>query len=326
MPVVTRRATRAQKSFLNELTTEIIVLCDTGVQATLCLVWKLFKQLAYRPMHRIVCLHQRERILSFLKNMSGPSNLITLHSGGFEAVDSPLLRMTELRTLSLGWVQKMPDFNAFFFPRLCLLKLNGRINVDSNPVFTAFLNRHPTLVELDLSLVRSDARIEPLPVELPNLVVYIGGYTKPPRILKNTNKLRSVRVLEMHLDDLALLPTYQDVVIVDIQGYQDLRDVPGYEPTVKLTPAQLAEALSGFKELESVCVISKYRKPSETKSAIQCCLVNSCPNLRECCFLERGSDTTGRFKILDGKVEPMTGLSRIETLLQTMGPCPRPIH
>ncbi|KAJ7575148.1 hypothetical protein C8J56DRAFT_1124313 [Mycena floridula] len=284
MPVDTRRATRAQKSILNvlpnELTTEIIALCDTRTQVALCLVCKLFKQLAYRQMHRIVRLHHhRENVISFLKVISdNPQNaawvyeLSIVSSYGddvdFEAVDSLLLRLTELRTLSLEWRQKRPDF-AFFFPRLCLLKLNGRINVDSNPVFTAFLNRHPTLVELDLSLVRSDARIEPLPVELPNLVVYIGGYTKPPRILKNTNKLRSVRVLEMHLDDLTLLPTCQDIVIPEnLLEHQDLQVVferlkdhlprlkcclvQKSEPRVRLTPSQLAEALSGFSELESV--------------------------------------------------------------------------
>ncbi|KAJ7575137.1 hypothetical protein C8J56DRAFT_1064032 [Mycena floridula] len=68
---------------------------------------------------------------------------------------------------------------------------------------------------------------------------------------------------------------------------------------------QDTEILSNFNELESFGVINC---PYDPESAIQSCL-DSCPNLQECVFL-------GRYKILNGKPQPMTGPCRMETLFR----------
>ncbi|KAJ7584813.1 hypothetical protein C8J56DRAFT_1166084, partial [Mycena floridula] len=74
MPVITRRGVLAENSILNilpnELTTEIISLCDSNTQAALCRVSRLFQQFANRRLYQIMSLKSKPAIISFDKVVS----------------------------------------------------------------------------------------------------------------------------------------------------------------------------------------------------------------------------------------------------------------
>ncbi|KAJ7593780.1 hypothetical protein C8J56DRAFT_421087 [Mycena floridula] len=111
MPV--RRAAWAQKSILNvlpnELTTEIILMCDCSSKAALCRFSKLFKLLAHRSLYQITNLDETANVISFDAALSANSEygcwVRSLYISGFCAGQDTVTRilgcMTELRELSV---------------------------------------------------------------------------------------------------------------------------------------------------------------------------------------------------------------------------------
>ncbi|KAJ7575133.1 hypothetical protein C8J56DRAFT_977171 [Mycena floridula] len=305
----------APKSILDVLPgeiigTEIISLCTARAQFDLCLVSKLFKELAYPQLYQTVRLNKPAKIISFDRVISdNPGYAVwvreifisTYYPGDVTATNHFLPRLTELHNLSLLWnSDKLINFRRLRFPRLCVLRLKGHLDLrpwyaaHEHKVISDFLNRHPTLLHVNDG-IQGRTYLEASLVELPNLLVYRGLHSRPPGILKNANKLTSVWFNSVDLDVLARFPACQDVVIEILQGL-DIPDMfkrlKQYLPNLKsclliicvstvLTPSILSEALSGFKQLESFGVL---REDSyNIESMIQSCS-ESCPNLQECIF------------------------------------------
>ncbi|KAJ7575135.1 hypothetical protein C8J56DRAFT_459734 [Mycena floridula] len=197
-----------------------------------------------------------------------------------------------------------------------------------------FIKRHPTLLQLHISVFLGAPFAEPS-VELPNLVVFRGSRIITPKFLKNPIKMASVWLNSIHLDDLGLFSSCRDVV-VEVQPGLDMQDMfkrlkqqlPRlksclllFHRSVSLTPSILAQGLSGFEQLESFGLVGSGRDAdikfiSGTKPMVRSCLDN-CPSLQECIFLKSANDSTGRYKIVDGKAEHMTGPCHIETVFRT---------
>ncbi|KAJ7593816.1 hypothetical protein C8J56DRAFT_422143 [Mycena floridula] len=152
MPVFTRRAALAQKAILNvlpnELTTEIISLCDSSSQAALCCVSKCFKQLAHRRLYQIVCLEDDPGITSFDRVVSknpqyaGWIRNLTINPSKTSVLDltNILQGTTELCHLSLELPAVVPDWARLSFPRMKILRFYGYDKTDQ-AVLWSFLNR-----------------------------------------------------------------------------------------------------------------------------------------------------------------------------------------
>ncbi|KAJ7593890.1 hypothetical protein C8J56DRAFT_884645 [Mycena floridula] len=176
--------------------------------------------------------------------------------------------------------------------------------------------------------------------DLPNLTTFQGSLN----LLGSTPKLQSVRFLLSKLDDfdsLARFPTCQNIRIFVSYEYArryPVRDILKCLPLPHLKSCMildydsdsssrpesvLAEELSRFKQLESFCLMisrmmSAVKDPDDRTSAIESWLKN-CPSLQECALLVSPKDLTGRFKIVDGQMEPTTELCRTERIFSIFG-------
>ncbi|KAJ7593814.1 hypothetical protein C8J56DRAFT_422092 [Mycena floridula] len=228
MPVLTRRAALAQKSILNvlpnELTTEIISLCDSRSQATLCRVSKHFQQLAYRRLYQIVYVDRDQQVIALEATLSANlqygawvRNLAIMGSrAGQDIITSILRSSTKLRELTVWWADA-PDWKELSLPELSILKLGGIAHTD---IITAFLNRHPKISHLAVPQYRSVHQSRrTLRVDLPSLTVFEGDLNT----LGNSPKLRAVRHKLVALEDLDVLerfPTCQDIHLLVLSTVQ----------------------------------------------------------------------------------------------------------
>ncbi|KAJ7588058.1 hypothetical protein C8J56DRAFT_1026138 [Mycena floridula] len=349
MPVLTRRAARVQKCILtvlpNEVTTEIILFCNSSSRARLCRVSKLFKQLAHRRLYEIVklddsspsddnkiaqfhaLLDANPQYASWVKDLS----LASLTREITDHIDAILGKTTELWRLSLATRQL--NF-AWTFPKLRVFcEMQHSVNLASR---TPFLKRHPTLVQVSLRAVSAEAFITP--VDLPNLVKYEGHWNSL-EVLGNAEKLCFVNLKILNskaLDAFARFPTCLHVCIEGARGEEDARvilqslkrhlphlkslvlaDTLILRPNPRLTSI-LDEELTGFKHLESfgiVLSLSCYGSQKFCRSTMDSCL-RSCPTLRE--FLWRSVGSKPRrygYKVINGTVQPMVEKSRLDDLL-----------
>ncbi|KAJ7589838.1 hypothetical protein C8J56DRAFT_1025175 [Mycena floridula] len=234
MSVLTRRAALAQKSILNvlanELTTEIISLCDLKTQAILCCVSKLFRQLSEPMMYRIVVLEGRlvdsELVFphaAFASALSAKPHrgawvkdldCATMHPLSDDThlqaatLHTILSRTTELRRLCLTiWKTEWEYLEGCSFPELCSLRISMcGFERDANrpqpsSTIASFLNRHPALSCLSIFMA------DPIPflISLPNLLIFEGTHsTCNTTLLENSPKLRSVN-LQINNENLNVL-------------------------------------------------------------------------------------------------------------------------
>ncbi|KAJ7573571.1 hypothetical protein C8J56DRAFT_511370 [Mycena floridula] len=245
MPVVTRRAALAQRSILNvlpnELTTEIISLCDCGNQAALCRVSKRFKELAHRLLYQIVDIEDVSSVISFDRVVSDNPQyatwvrelIIGIPDDGasgtdvdaLDATNRILQSTTELRVLVMHWWKTdIISFQTFSFPHLHILKLSGdAIFEPEQPNIAPFVSRHPTISQLVTYLFDDRDNVHPAPlINLPNITRYQGMSLD---FLANTPKLRSAHLLITKPDALNVFARFC--------GCQDLGvDIDSFEPQV----------------------------------------------------------------------------------------------
>ncbi|KAJ7593797.1 hypothetical protein C8J56DRAFT_925204 [Mycena floridula] len=339
MPVVTPRAALAQKSILNvlpnELTTEIICLCDLGSQAALCRVSKLFKLLAHRPLYRIVTLDEPEDVISFDAALSAHSEygswVRSLRIAGFYAGKDMVTRilgsMTELRELTVCWGDA-PDWKELSLPELRILKFSRFPCTD---IITAFLNRHPKISHLAVYNPPVQ-QSRTLRLDLPNLIAFEGH----PNILGNSPKLRAVRLELVALEDLDILerfPTCQDIhisVSSRFAAQHRVKDILKRLPLPNLKSCMFVEYSSTYSssELKSIlggdfpCLkqlksfyMLVFKLDQDERDSIAESWFKSCPRLQECALLDHhNNDSAGRYKIVDGKVQAITELCWMEKI------------
>ncbi|KAJ7583206.1 hypothetical protein C8J56DRAFT_204243 [Mycena floridula] len=187
----------------NELTNEIIALCDTRSKAALCRVSKFFYQLAHHSLYQLVAIRDKQ-IQSFDKALATNPEYATWvrnlricwsrEPDDMRAIDRILQASKELRELSLEWLDQLPDLNRLSFPHLHTLNIASQAyasGTQGQAVLAAFLNRHRTLLHLSLRLYLQQQIMKASAIDLPNLLTYRGSYNSPPSILINPAKLSS---------------------------------------------------------------------------------------------------------------------------------------
>ncbi|KAJ7578578.1 hypothetical protein C8J56DRAFT_1111513 [Mycena floridula] len=312
--------------FPNEITTEIITLCDLSTQAALCRVCKFFQQLAVPWLYRIVELDDLP-----------PSKVgITTTIYGFDtsAVNQQYTTFLSIKT-------HLP-------PEETDDSLNPRTIGSTWTFWFLFINRHPAISHLALPW---DCPYAFPPIKLPNLAIY-SGFQTSLLTLGKTDKLRTVKLgiypgRDNQLHGLDRFPTCQEVSIMissiptDVEFMrQVLGDLKKRLPWLKslmlvyigvhtrfrlgqVLDTVLAEELAGFKELEAfgISVYDDMNHP-DYHAPIIASWIKHRPTLREASIFLRGlRDPEGRYKIVDGKVEPTTEPCRMEKAFDNMKAC-----
>ncbi|KAJ7593769.1 hypothetical protein C8J56DRAFT_925141 [Mycena floridula] len=289
MSVLTRRAALAQKSILNvlpnELTAEIISLCDSPSQAMLCRVSKHFKQLAQRPLYQIVDLATvtAARVISFdialsanpqygawVRNLDITAYCVDQIQDKFTRI---LGSVPDLLQLTVDWAAA-PALEKSTFPHLRILTINNiRSASHYEPLITAFLNRHPTISHLAVSWGPLNPWPKTMRIDLPNLTVFRGDLN----ILGCAPKLLSVYFIPStpaDSDVFARFPNCQDLHIfmsTQFTKQYHVQDIFKRLPLPHLKscmlidlytnyrPSELESILAGdfacLEELESLCLV-----------------------------------------------------------------------
>ncbi|KAJ7593777.1 hypothetical protein C8J56DRAFT_1160552 [Mycena floridula] len=341
MPVLAGHPILAQTSSIlnvlpNELTTEIISLCDSRSQAALCRVSKHFQQLAHRRLYQIVSLDDSANVISFDAALSANSeygswvrNLHIMGSrsrAGEDRMTRILKSMTKVRRLSMWWANTL-DWKELSLPELRILKLSGFPHTD---IITAFLNRHPKISHLAVCYPPvPQSRM--LRVDLPNLTAFQGAV----KVLGHNPKLRAVRLDVIALEDLDILqrfPTCQDIHI-SVSSHSTAQHAKGVLkrlPLPNLKSCMLAGYFSTYssselksilvgdfpclKQLESFCVYMREFDRDERDSIVESWL-KTCTSLQECALLNSSpNDSAGRYKIVDGGLQASTEPCRSEKI------------
>ncbi|KAJ7583272.1 hypothetical protein C8J56DRAFT_953520 [Mycena floridula] len=298
----------------NELTQEIISRCDTSTKAVLCRVSKVFQQLAQKSLYEIVDLDDTMAILLF--DLDLRINLEYRARNLLGDISRILQKTTELYRLVIQNVKYLPDMERMTFPRLTILRMEG-YECDHPAITQPFLNRHQTLLHLTARFYYSP-QIK-VSVDLPNLLL-------------------AVWLNIDHVDDLARFPLCQNVVIrffkrpiPEIQsmlkrlkcdfpnirccmlhfsyyGDDELGQVAAFQ-------CMLLEELVAFDQLESFGVVMPWLRdmpvPAHSQSTVESWL-ERCPTLKECFFLRKWQDSSGRYKVVDGHAQPTTEPRRME--------------
>ncbi|KAJ7593885.1 hypothetical protein C8J56DRAFT_1160630 [Mycena floridula] len=347
MPVLTRRATLAQKSILNvlpnELTTEIIWLCDSSSQAALCRVSKLSKQLAHRLLYHTARLNLPRKFVSFHAGLSAnpqygawvknidAGKWHPLFSDRSACVTAILNITTELHQLTVC-AEDVPYLETMSFAHLRILTIKGYPSYDYLSLFTSFLNCYLAISHLAVNFTY------PIPSEipradLPNLATFDG---RDLNLLGHTPRLISMQISITQPEDLDVLARFPSCLNIRIYADRLVRmyhvqDVLKRLPLPHLKSCMIldydsesfsrlesviAEELSRFKQLESFClVISAVKGSGDRASTIESWL-KSCPSLQECALLDSTRARTGRYKVVDGKVQPTAELCRMEKIFR----------
>ncbi|KAJ7593807.1 hypothetical protein C8J56DRAFT_421994 [Mycena floridula] len=335
----TSRAAMAQNSILNalpnELTAEVISLCNSSSQAALCRVSKLFKQLAQRQLYQIVYLDHTLQVISFDATLSTNPQygawVRSLNIKPYRSISGILKSTKGLRQLSVNW-QAADELEKFSFSHLRILSLTDFGFTESIiSIVTSFLSRHPGISHLATSYGPADpSDSETMKVDLPNLTTFQGD----PNILGNCPKLRSARfslVDPKHLEVLARFPSCQDVYLFTWwESVSRIHDVLKHLPLPHLksciiTDYQclsasglgllLADELSGLKQLESLCLVMSGDADLEDRDSTIELWLKSCPSLQEAALIAPKHSET-RYKIVDGKVHPTTEPCRLEKIFR----------
>ncbi|KAJ7575151.1 hypothetical protein C8J56DRAFT_977233 [Mycena floridula] len=321
----------------NELTIQIMSLCARGSQVDMCLVSKHFKDLAEQLLYQNIISFDKALSAISLQYGSWVKDLSICPNRGdstrleINAINRILQTTTELHQLTLKWCEEMPDLEKLRFPQLRILHLAGYPkNDDENVIVASFVNLHPDISHLvafwrDLTPSASDALIN-----LPNLITYRG---LSPNVVGKTPKLRSARftIAERDVTYLARLPrTCQDIVIESQLRWhitplftllnQYLPKIKSFMLIDRSFPgvvhlSTISDLLSIFNHLESFAVVVPHPADySADDEEIVQSWADRCPTLQECALLQSLRQSTGRYKVVDGKVQPTTESCRMEML------------
>ncbi|KAJ7577572.1 hypothetical protein C8J56DRAFT_1171021 [Mycena floridula] len=356
-----------------ELTLEIVSLCDSSSLAALCRVSKQFNRLSQHLLYQIVdlgddraaqtkfeaSLRANPQYALWVKALSISSSrwnfsiselnvdhleFISFNPSLFRdvhAVDDILPKTTELRRLSLSgsiiWAEVGSQLS---FPHLRVLNLAGLCWPTTAPLPAIhFLNSHPNLVHLSMPLTDNVGVVD-ASIDLPNLITYEGPGSMSPKILLNSDRLRSVWLSIDALDDLARCPSCDAVVIEIITRTimpevidEMFKQLEHHLPHLKCCmlidynsvgpdipsgfDTMFASGLSSLKQLEFFGVLGPHFSPNCFHDSMIESWLESCPTLQECVFLQSLGNVTGRYKVVDGKAHLMPKPCRMEPLFLT---------
>ncbi|KAJ7580249.1 hypothetical protein C8J56DRAFT_278382 [Mycena floridula] len=345
----------------DELTTEIIHLCDSSTLARLCYVSQKFTQLAKRELYKIIVLGQPESVVQLDATLhSNPEYPGWVRALSFreassvkdhDAVERILQSTTGLillcicLPLSLG--SNRPKFETWSFPQLRIFQIKQARSFDhanqhatlsrfffrllSPQLITPFLNRHPTISTLTLSAAAEIDLGKEGTVNLPSLALFEGRTSRA--LIQGAPNISSLLLTMKTPDSLGILPALcRNLVVVVNEAVQPdhlqdiFRQVQHQLPSLKsfglildssgLVPEQiqgiLDEYLPKFEDIESFGLLTAH-DPSFHNSLVSFPF-GHCPTLREFFLLRRLRDTQGRYKVVDGKVQPTNEPCRMETL------------
>ncbi|KAJ7593759.1 hypothetical protein C8J56DRAFT_1022667 [Mycena floridula] len=307
MPVLTRHAVLTQKSILivlpDELTTEII-LCDCSTLAAF---------LAHGALYQIARFDLPQKVISLDAALSANPqygawvrNLDKIDRD-FSSLTDILRSTKELRQLSVDWPEVCYS-GSLSFAHLRILNISGYTIGIHHPshhltLVAAFLYRHPAVSHLAISF-SSPAQSWTQKLDLPNLIALQGHLD----VLGNAPTYALYVVESSHSTIWTFSLASRNVrtsafssrtreLATNIRFRTSLKRLPlphlkscmfvDYSCTYSSSALKstLADELSGFKQLESFCLVTM-KCDSHVHSSIVQSWLKSCPSLQEGVLLD----------------------------------------